>query len=225
MAINYPANPTHGQVYLQYIYDSTIPGWRNQNSSEGIGLQFKSGLIPVTPSSVAVSSGSATVDADGLITFTGTGGVYVNSAFTSAYKNYRVLIYRLQASVGTLVYARMRASGGDKSGAVYFTPATWVNSASGASGVYTGFNGITFTELCPVTVEAGWTSATMDFFQPALSDSHTIATFTGTGYSSGVQTRTGHVMYNVAEAIDGFSLWPSTGGATLSGKIRIYGYN
>lgn len=128
MALDFPANPTHGQTFGSYIYDTSIPGWRNVNSSEGIGLQFKSGLVPIVPSSITVSSGSATVDNEGKVTFTGVGTLSLDGLFSADYDNY--LLYIDIPAGTTQTWYRFRANGADRTDNLY-----------GYSTYYTDWNG------------------------------------------------------------------------------------
>lgn len=100
MALSFPSNPVNGQVYSRYIYDSSISAWRNVNNSEGIGLQYQSGLVPVVPSSISVNAGTGSVSVDGLISVTGASSLTINGCFSSAYSNYYVIAAFTSASGG-----------------------------------------------------------------------------------------------------------------------------
>ena len=67
------------------------------------------GLAPVIATSVAVGSGTATVAADGLITFTTVGtSLSVNGCFSASYLNYLVLVNQTN-SVGNLLNVKLIA--------------------------------------------------------------------------------------------------------------------
>ena len=50
------------------------------------------GMKMVVPTSVAVGSGSGSVDAIGNVTFSSASSISVNNCFTSTYDNYRIII-------------------------------------------------------------------------------------------------------------------------------------
>lgn len=100
MALTFPANPTNGQRYSNYIYDSSALAWRNVNSSEGIGLQYTSGLVPIIPTSITVNAGSGSVGVDGLISVTGASSLTINGCFSSIYNNYYVIAAFTSATGG-----------------------------------------------------------------------------------------------------------------------------
>ena len=168
-AMDFPANPTNGQVYLNYIYNTAkgawlakplTPGqaqpsataptspsngdqWYNTNDGNlyvyyndgdtSQWVQVKSdatlsstlgnrvtalealptGLVRVSPTSVTVGSGSASVNANGLVTFTGASSISLNGVFTSAYTDYRIMFDQTAASAYADGNLRMRVGGVD----------------------------------------------------------------------------------------------------------------
>lgn len=58
--------------------------------STGAGLSSGLLAVPVTPASVSVGSGSATVSGNGQISFSSVSSVTVNNCFSSTYTNYRI---------------------------------------------------------------------------------------------------------------------------------------
>lgn len=189
----------------------------------GTGVATGAGLVPVIPTSVSVGSGTASVAADGTITFSNASNFSVDGVFTTTYRNYRILMTRITANSAAQILARFRSGGSTLTTTTYFTAAAY-QLANATSGVYSGFNGISWTELAPATVETGWTSITWDIFQPGISDTHTSSLFASTGYSTAIQNRNGAVMYNVVSAINGFHLYPNIA-TNISGIVKIYGYN
>lgn len=189
----------------------------------GTGVSTGAGLVPVIPTSVSVGSGTASVAADGTITFSNASNFSVDGAFTTTYRNYRVVMTRMVANSASYLLGRFRAGGSTLTATSYYTPAAY-QLASGSGGVYSGFNGISWTEFAPITVENGWTSISWDVFQPAISDAHTTSLFSSTGYGSAIQNRNGAIMYNSQSAVDGFHLYSNLA-TNISGIIKIYGYN
>lgn len=223
MALDFPANPTNGQTFGSYIYDSSIPGWRNVNSSEGIGLQFKSGLVPMTPTSLAVGSGSATATASGLITFTGVSSVSLNGVFTSAYKNYYLAASDLNTASGNANFSlRLRSAGTDSTANSYYQYWT-MKRLSGAAQDNTGGPNTFYTV---VGFDAN-TSYSWNFYG-TITTPQTVKNTLVTGLGFGADaTSTYNVVSSVLHAttasFDGITFFPTS--STMSGTVQIYGYN
>lgn len=213
MALDFPANPTNGQTFNQYIYDSSIPGWRNVNSGEGIGLQFKSGLIPVVPTSVTVSSGSASVATDGTVTITGSGDAILNGIFTSAYRNYRILFTSPltgNTAHGAVLYFRFSTAGVTNSTSQYsFT--NWYTQ-SGGNGNLSGNTNQNWGVL------GYFKDFNMDVFQPMDASTGTQVAFNGV-YNNTYMV--GQAGLNANVAVDGIQFANNY----YTGKIKVYAYN
>lgn len=222
MALDFPSSPTNGQSYAGYVYDSSLPGWRNINSDSGVQSLNTMGLKNVVPTSVTVGSGTATISSNGTVTFSGATSISIDGAFNSTYTNYRVVGYNLTGSAATDLNARFRASGATITNNVYYTGATLVR-ADAVSSNYSGFNGIGYSSIAPVTVEVGWTGIVWDIYQPFVSSTQTTSNFQSTGYQTAIQSRNGCIMFNQTQTVDGFNLFPNTA-SNLGGKINIYGY-
>jgi hypothetical protein len=223
MAIDFPASPTNGQTYGNYIYDTSIPGWRNVNSGEGLGLQLKSGLVPAVPTSLAVSGGSATVSASGLVTFTGVSGVSLNGVFTSAYKNYRLVVSDVNTASGNANFGlRMRNAGTDSAANSYYQYWT-MKRLSGAAQDNTGGPNTFYTLFgfdANTTYSWNWYG---DITTPQISR-NTIVTGVGFGAdATSTYNVVSTVLHAVTSSFDGISFLPTSG--TMSGTVQIYGYN
>lgn len=182
------------------------------------------GLIPVIPTGVTVGSGSGGYNSTtGLITFSGASNLSVDGVFTSAYRNYRIIAYNMTGSTACGLLGRFRASGSTITSNIYYTAASY-QLASGSSSFYSGFNGIGYTELIPVTSETGWSAFVWDVYQPQVSTTQTTSNFYGTGYSVAIQNRQGAIMFNSSQTVDGFHLYPNAT-SNLGGQIKVYGYN
>ena len=157
MALDFPASPTNGQLFGGYIYDTALPGWRNVNTSEGIGLQYSSGLVPIVPSSISVSGGTATVASDGTVSFTSCTGINVNGIFSSTFKNYVMVCESETTGSACDIYGQLVTSGGTALSSGYVGGRIGVSNTGstasnwqGASGVIilsrsNGANGFAFT--------------------------------------------------------------------------------
>lgn len=221
MAIDFPSNPTNGQVYGNYIYDSSITAWRNVNTDTGIGTLNAMGLKNVVPTSVVVGSGSATTNANGTVTFSGASSISLNGVFTTTYQNYRVIFTPSGSSAQNTVYLRMRASGVDTSSSSY----NFASSAMRDSNVSFGLSGSSIAAFWlnyyngPGSGQGTGTSI-VDIVNP--KNVYTTATWVSRGsdgtsafYLTGAGT-----LYS--GNYDGITILPSTG--TFNGTMTVYGY-
>jgi hypothetical protein len=145
-------------------------------------------------------------------TFTTSGAVNVNNCFTSAYDNYKIILFGL-GTVNTDLYFRVRLSGTDAAGASdYVTQDVRLSTTSvtAARSTSSAFIGVSFTSD-PMFMD-------MTVFRPA------IAATTGIQYSSGggaYLTLLGGGRHGLNTAYDGFSLIPASG--TITGTVRVFG--
>lgn len=210
MALDFPANPTNGQTFGNYIYDASIPGWRNVNSGEGVGLQFKSGLVPVTPTSVNVTSGTATVDSTGLITVSSASDIKLNGIFSSGYRHYEIRYARPDSnSTSANVYIRFTTGGTDNSVSNYIYSGFYVQTSGYGAWPYSG--AANWAQI------GYWENAVLRIFNPNLPQATS-----GTWDVSYGQTRgIGQLGFTGATAFDGIQFSNNY----YSGTFRVYGYN
>jgi len=175
-------------------------------------------MVNIVPTSTSVTAGSSSTDTNGLVTFTATPQVTLNGVFSSAYKNYRVLISVNAASAQNNLYLRL-ASGGTpvatstyKNSVVHAEPGIFANY-SGASGihVYIGEFGTT-----------GVGSFSVDVFNPALARSTNFTSIASSSNNTNLSTDIGANMHVTASAYDGLAI---VAGASVlqTGTIQVYG--
>lgn len=203
------------QAYLSDVKQVTV-----YNGS--IWKSDMAGLVPMVPTTVAVSGGTATANSLGLIEFTSVSSISLNNVFSSTYRSYRIIadFYNVSTTAVTVI-ARLRAAGVDFSGANYHRMAQNVLD-SGTSGPSAGTNATSFTMT---TVGNGTNNGgfVMDIEVPAKALRKSIQ-FSSTGFSGGVFNGWfGAGAINSTVAYDGFSLVMS--GGTCSGSIQVLGYN
>ena len=170
------------------------------------------GLVPIRPTSIANSGGSASLSGF-TTTFTTVNSVSLNGCFTGDYDNYR-FVANMTASGNVDVYCRMRAGGTDNSAsASYVNQYLFAGSTSVSANTFTN----TFWELFFALASTRRNAIIGDFFSPAqavetaylLTDRYSQLLITGG-------------QHTVTSAFDGFTLYPATG--TISGTISVYGY-
>lgn len=172
------------------------------------------GLVQVVATSVAVGSGSGSVDANGRVTFNGASTVSINGIFTSIYENYLIVFNTLHSSNSELNF-RLRASGTDSSANYEWqrlrATSTTVAGAYSAPGSF------------QLSVEASGTSYILGsflLFDP-FKASATYYTL-GTNYVTNSATiGIAGGRHNVGTSYDGLTFIPSAG--NITGTISIYG--
>lgn len=149
--------------------------------------------------------------------FSAAASVSVDNCFTSAYENYRVMLY-IVGSTSLSLGIRMRASAVDNSAASY----AWGNSATRNTGAAVASGNSAQTSWIGMAMNTTISFAAMDFLQPQLVANTGLA---ATGYfvdpTSAYQLQMSG-LHSVSTAYDGFSLIPSVG--TITGTLRVYGY-
>jgi hypothetical protein len=219
MPIDFPSNPTNGQVYSNWIFDSSITAWRNVNTDTGIGTLNAMGLKNVVPTSVAVGSGSATTNANGTVTFSGATGIRLNGVFTSTYRNYKVVLDATVASAIQSIYIRYSSGGTDSTTTDNY--GAWGRSRENSTAANGGTIGANYGFLVDTSTSTG-VAASIDIFKPQIADAtrYLANTFgfdsaSYVGYVGGIKTG--------ATSFDGINLLTASG-ATISGTVQVYGY-
>ena len=172
----------------------------------------------VVPASVAVGSGSASIAADGVVTFTGCSSVSLNNVFNGLGMDIYDVIVTLAGSVTMVVSTRMRIAGVNLATGIYNYVGVLTTNATGPTRLST-FAATSMGFWVPNASAAPLSFGTMRFYQPgkvaithgrmlsntAASDRYLWDEYGDSGGS--------------ATAQDGFSLITSTG--TISGTIKV----
>jgi hypothetical protein len=231
MGLDFPASPNNGDTYNNYYYDSSIGAWRSNGSTTALGTRVtalevagtttnRSGLVPVTPTSVVVGSGSATVTANGLITLSSVSSISLNSVFTSTYQDYFIKV-DLNFSTNTAPNVRLRAAGTDT------TSGYWSGRLYQIDGTIGGQNNSTNATwgLTATAVQKYYGNMTM--YKPfAINNTyshHSIFAITGASDATVIAEQQATQAYLSTTSFDGFTLYGSAG--TVSGTLQVYGYN
>jgi hypothetical protein len=169
------------------------------------------GMRLIVPSSVSVGSGSASVDANGAVTFSGASTVTISNAFSANYDSYKILITGgADTANNTLLYLKL---GSTTTG--YYGVLQYSSYSTGGLGVLADNNAAQWSY-----VGASGTSglnADIQLLSPFLSkQTHIVASYYDSTNAAG---KIGYLANTTSYTDFTFS-----GGGTISGTARIYGY-
>jgi hypothetical protein len=170
------------------------------------------GLVSMTPTSIAYSGTSATINADGGVDFTAVTELNLNGVFTSDYDNY-LFVTRLTGTGAQALGIKLRVSGTDTTDSNY---ARQYLQASGASTLAGRQTGVSLINLLPFNTFT--TGQHLHIYGPALAQA-----------TAGrvVNTLSGDLAdyawtHSTATAYDGLSLFVT--GGSVTGNIHVFGY-
>ena len=181
-----------------------------------------SGLKLITPTSIAVGSGSGSVNTSGSVTFSGASSVSLNGVFSNTYNNYRIVVEAKTASGAGNIGARMRASGTDTTSGNYFRQALIAAntsvSASRNNSATSWDNVVTYMDNV-----MGYANI-LEIRSPFQSGTYTTVVSTTAHNAAGGSNEVWLMSHgiNLTTQFDGITFIPST--STISGNIAVYGY-
>lgn len=242
MPLDFPSSPTNGQIYGDYVYDSTAGVWRSQatsniypvaisnggtgaNTLAGAQDNLRVGLIPITAPTVVASGAGSSASQSGMniVTFSNCGDIRLQNIFTSAYRNYRIhLDISAVSATGGIAFR-------------FITGSTVISTGYNYGGQYADAPGGTAFwggEAQPqmyfgeTYISSGSRfSALLDVFHPQVSTKNSVAQLTSWGVRADGAARGVRTMGEQGEVAsrDGFMFFAGTG--TFSGTITTYAYN
>lgn len=178
----------------------------------GTGNTTGSGLVPIVPSSVSVSSGTGSFNSStGVVTFTGATSLSIYGVFSSAYENYRMIVIYDSTSGGTDVNAQLLGSSNLTAGYTYYRSNV---TSAGLGYAYTASQSTANILRSQGTYGlSGW----VDIYGPAIA---TYKKFLSASVDNAFYTMSGNINGN-AGIYNGINI---TVGGTASGRIIVYGY-
>jgi len=199
----------------------TVANAYTKSETDGIAAAA-AGLRMVVPTSVAVGSGSGSVDALGNVTFSGVSSVSVNECFNATYDNYKIIVTISDLSVDGTTRLKLRVGGTDSSASYYSA----YNGIAADSAAFTfGENNVT-TGMVITTGDGGVDniySYTGDILKPFLTASTLMSGISTSSKSDGTFVgMPGSAAHQVATSYTSFTIIPASG--TITGTVRIYGY-
>ena len=174
------------------------------------------GLVLVKPSTVV----NGTDNGEGTVSFSGASSVSLNGCFTSAYFNYKIVIYLTSPSGSNTIRFRTRSSGSDLTSSVYRTVAFYSNSAANSYGGLESSSTGSYGALSYSGVQGN--AIEFDIFNPQITNyTHLRSTSTFADGTNMFLLGTGTVVNNTT-SYDGFTIYPAA--QSITGTIRVYGY-
>jgi hypothetical protein len=173
------------------------------------------GMVLVKPTSITHSGTSATLGANGQVTFSAVTSLSLNGVFTADFDNYMMVIRGIASTLTNIPY-RLRASGSDASGNNYTTQRLSAENTSIEGTRTTATNAATST-LNSTSENSGFI---MYFYGPFLAQSTATRTVSARG-TSGAAIFDNASTHSLSTSYDGFSLLPDL--ANLTGALQVYG--
>ena len=179
------------------------------------------GMVSVIPTSVAVGSGTGSVGASGLVTFSGVSSVSINGCFTSTYTNYKVVARYTNASTLTALYCRLRASG---TNATTNYDTTGFRSFNTLAVESNGYNTDVQQYANSANVAGAYNGGIFEFFGPAEAlSTNFISTHSATEAGTAAVNWFSSWYNDNQTSYDGFTI--TCAASTLSGTLMVYGYS
>ena len=173
------------------------------------------GMVLLTPTSIAHTGTSATIGANGSVTFSAVTSLSLNGVFSADYDNYLITM-RAVGNTASDVRLRMRVSGTDNS-----TASSYVLQYLEASGTsVAGARTTTDSAAVFTTSNTQRDGMLLHIFGPYLSQPTAMRTAGVMGYLNAyVQDKA--ATHNQSTSYDGFTLFHSSN--NMTGLISVYG--
>lgn len=175
-----------------------------------------SGLKLIVPTSV--SGSGVSVSSTGLVTFTAAADVTVDGCFSATYDAYMV-VTRNTFSVQQDPLFRLRASGTTEAGTDYANQRILANAGTVSASRQTSMGQMN-TAFTGATIGSGEAHY---FFGPFLAQP-TIARCVSVGSSTDVLFEDQVNRHGLSTSYDGFLMFPSGAGVTMTGSLAVYGF-
>ena len=176
------------------------------------------GLVTMTPTSIAHSGTSATINADGSVDFSAVTSLSLNGVFTSSFDNYLINV-RLNVSTDDNIYIRYRASGTDA------TATNYTRQYLAVGGTLKVGERITSASVAGITYasSASNNGVAVHVYGPYLAQPTASRSVTTSGYLNAFMQDEA-TTHSLSTSYDGFTIFPATGALTITGNIAVFGY-
>jgi len=216
------ANKVLAEGQTCYLESTNVVQYYDGAAWATVGPSSAGGLVPITPSSIAVGSGTATSAGNGQVTFTTVGtNLSLNGVFSSSYTNYRIMFSKNSASGTARQTMRFRSGSTDNTNANYDTPIFGVNQASAV--FLQSVNNNSSLYIDPDVGSPTLDYFSIDIFAPNVSGKTglTIVAYSGDGTTH--KGFAGSATLFETYVADGITFIVD-GGGTMTGTVSVYGY-
>ena len=178
----------------------------------------KNGLILLTPTSIAYTGTSATISANGSVSFSSIGSLSLNGVFSADYDNYTVVIGGKSSGNYDSVRVRYRASGTDDTGSNYtYQSLTAVGTLVDA---YRATTDHIYSSLFGTTSYGG---VVFNIYGPYLTSATAFRSVT-CSITNNARIDDAASTHSQSTSYDGLTISPSTGiNRPFTGRIAVYG--
>lgn len=205
----------------QYAFIEATNTTQVYNGSAWVAVGVTPGLVPITPTSISVGSGTATSAGNGEVTFTGVGtNLSLNGVFSATYTNYLILLSEITASGSANFQCRLRSGTTDNTNANYdlafsVVSQTGALTASAANAATQwGFDTNTYT----------YQYFSLQLFSPFVTGfTGMMNQITENNGTTAFYTVISNGQHQESYSADGIT-FVVNGGGTSSGKVSVYGY-
>jgi len=202
--------------------DSEVSGSYLTQSSASTVYQTKAtaGLTLITPASIANTGGTASIGANGTVSFTSASAISLNDVFSATCKNYRVIVEAISAAGEVSAVLRFRVGGADETGNSYSAAVRSLGSnGTRYDGTGSGTNKIFVGRIGG----NGRSLLTIDIANPFVTQRTTTVSATAADGTTSFFSENGSGLLFNTTSYTGFTLIPE--GSTFSGSLSVFGYN
>jgi len=202
-----------------YLESTNVVQYYDGAAWATVGPTAAGGLVPITPTSIAVGGGTATSAGNGQVTFTSvTTSLSLNGVFSALYTNYRIVLFAEAASAAMGLSIRMRVGGTNDSSGSYDSQQVYAVGATPYAqqpANTTAWN-----------VQIGATQvhvSAFDIYRPFLAQP-TSGIYTFSEQASLVTVgvvNVGGMLHDESTSYDGISFLVGVG---ITGTVSVYGY-
>ena len=180
-------------------------------------MAARNGLVSMTPTSIAHSGTSASINADGGVDFTAVTSLSLNGVFTSEIDNYLIVFRHTMNTSGIAIAFRMRAAGTDDSTSNSYTRQFLTIDG----GSITGSRSSSTNGSCGYASSTNMSGQHIHVYGPYLAQPTAVRAVDGDGNGSATIFDVANT-HNQSTSYDGITLF--VGSNNLTGNVHVFGY-
>lgn len=217
-----PAGAIHGDMWYKSNDGTTYIYYNDGSTSQWVEVRSeiatsKVGLIPIIPSSISVTAGTASAAIDGTVSFTSCTGITLVGIFTETYRNYLIVCEAESTGSAADIYGQLVTSGGSALSSGYVGGRIAVSNSGSVASNWQGASGVIILSR---TNGSNGFAFEANVFNPFQSKQKKITTNFAEISTIGVQAYINPSTSSYA------SLNFYANGTTMNtGTVKVYGYN